>query len=208
MTTELSGYYYPNKMARFYVQSIEKTIGAEAMRKVFEVAGIPLDLCPPPNDFAKTFDFTYFSAIGATLEKLYGPRGERSLAFHAGRAVYAEGFAEYGVLIGTGELALKAISLNAKMKVGLKAMAQTFNSFSDQVTSVEEADDHFIYTMHRCPVCWGRQTPRPTCYIAQGIVEESMKRVSGGKTFQVEEVECMAMGGEACVFHILKEPVD
>jgi predicted hydrocarbon binding protein len=34
-----------------------------------------------------------------------------------------------------------------------------------------------------------------------------MKRVSGGQTFQVEEVECMAMGQEACVFHILEEPV-
>src|SRR5262245_47092140 len=148
MAIELSGYYYPNKMARYYVQSIEKTVGPDAMRKVFEVAGIPLELCPPPNDFARNFDFAYFAAIGVGLEKLYGARGERGLALHAGRATYSEGFAEYGILVGSGELAFKAISLNAKMKIGLRAMAQAFEKFSDQLTTVEEADDHFIYTIH------------------------------------------------------------
>jgi predicted hydrocarbon binding protein len=204
---ELSGYYYPNKMARFYVQSIEKTIGPEAMRKVYEVAGIPLDLCPPPNDLAKTFDFAYFAAIGVGLEKLYGARGERSLALHAGRAVYAEGFAEYGILIGSGELAFKTIPLKAKLKVGIRAMAQAFHNFSDQVTTVEEADDYFIYTIHRCPVCWGRKSSRPICYIAQGVLEEGMKWVSGGKMVPIEEVNCVAMGDETCIFHISKEPV-
>lgn len=204
---ELSGYYYPNKMARIYVQSIEKTIGPEAMRKVFEVAGVPLDLYPPPNDFAKSFDFAHFGAIGAGLEKMYGARGERSLAFHAGRAVYEEGFAEYGLLIGNSELVFKPIPLKAKLKVGTRALAQAFHNFSDQLTTMEEADDYLIYTIHRCPVCWGRKSSRPICYIAQGVLEESVKWVSGGKTFQVEEVNCVAAGDEACVFHIQKEPV-
>jgi len=41
MAAEPSGFYYPNKMARIYVLSIEETIGREAMLAVYDLAGVP-----------------------------------------------------------------------------------------------------------------------------------------------------------------------
>jgi predicted hydrocarbon binding protein len=194
-------------MARIYVTSIEETIGAEAMQAVLKNAGIPPDLHPPPNNFAQEFDFAYFAAIGATLEKMYGPRGERGLTLHAGRASFAKGLAEYGPLTGTRDLAFKMISLNAKLKIVLKAMAESYSRFSDQRTTLEEADDHFKFIIHQCPRCWGRTSQKPICYSGLGILEEGCSWVSSGLKFQVEEMACIAVGDNACVFHILKEPL-
>jgi predicted hydrocarbon binding protein len=207
VATEKSGLYYLNKIVYIFVTSIEQTIGSEAMKTVYEAAGVPQQYYPPPNNFAKEFDFTYFSAINATIDQMYG-RGGRGLLMHAGRAGFAEGLAEFGTLLGIGELAFKTIPLTAKIRVGMKGMAETFTKFSDQLTTTDEAEEYFIYTIHKCPVCWGRTSKKPICYTASGVIEESLKWVSGGKSFRVEEVACIATGDETCTFHIHKEPLD
>ncbi len=69
MTIKESGFCYPNKMGRIFVMSVEETMGQEATKTIFNLAGIPVEYYPPPNNFAKEFDFAYYGAIGATLEK-------------------------------------------------------------------------------------------------------------------------------------------
>ncbi len=207
MALEKSGFLYPNKMARIHVLSIEETIGHEAMMTVFETAGIPSDLYPPANNFAKAFEFAYYAAIGATLNKMYGDRGERGLMLHAGRAAFNDGLAQYGAITGTSELAFKAIPISAKLKVGIRAVAETFGKFSDQITEVGEEADKYIYTINRCPACWNRSSSRPVCYTTIGLLEEAFKWISGGRLFSITEEACHAMGHDACVFHVLKEPM-
>ena len=206
MAAAKSGFYYPNKMARIYLMAIEEMIGPEAMKALLNLAGLSQFIeAYPPNNMGREVDFAEFSAIGAALEKMYGARGERGLGLHAGKASFNQGVAEFGSLSGMGELAFKAVSPNAKLKIGLKAMAEAFNKFSDQQTIVEEADKHFVYTIQRCPVCWGRTSPRSICYIATGIIQTGLHWSSEGHYFEVEEVACCATGDEACVFHIRKE---
>ncbi|HRV93454.1 MAG TPA: 4-vinyl reductase [Anaerolineae bacterium] len=208
MTVKTSGLYYPNKMARMYILSIQETIGAETMNAVLAQAGVPQEFNPPPNDFAQEFDFAYFAGIGVALEKMYGPRGERGLTVHAGRASFAKALAEYGPITGTRELAFKMIKLEAKLRILFKATAESFSHFSDQKTTMEEADDHFKFLIHACPRCWHRTSDKPICYSAIGLLEEGCSWVSGGKKFLVEEVACIAAGAEVCEFHIQKEPLE
>ena len=102
----------------------------------------------------------------------------------------------------------RASGLGAKLKAGLPAMAMVFTKFSDQKSTVEDGGDHYIYTIHQCPVCWGRTADRPICFAAKGLLEEGLHWVSGGSKFRIEEVECVAMGGETCTFAIYKEPLE
>ena len=56
--------------------------------------------------------------------------------------------------------------------------------------------------------CWGRHgADKPVCYIATGLLQESLKWVSGGKEFRVNESKCIGAGDEACEFVIQKEPI-
>ncbi len=161
---------------------------------------------PPANDFAKAFDFAYYGAIGGALEKMYGHRGERGLMLHAGRAAFEDGLAQYGAITGAGDLTLKAIPVAAKMKIGLKTVAETFNKFSDQLTELAEETDHFIYVVNRCPACWGRHSPRPVCYTTIGLLEAALQWVSGGLHFEITQQNCHALGHTNCTFHIPKTP--
>ncbi|OGR27642.1 MAG: 4-vinyl reductase, partial [Desulfobacca sp. RBG_16_60_12] len=162
----------------------------------------------PPNNLSREFDFADFSALGQAIDDMYGPRGGRGLALRAGRATFADALSKFGAMIGISELAFKVIPLGTKVRVGLRAMAETFTKFSDQRSEVEEKGDHFVYTIYRCPVCWGRTSDRPICFGAVGILQEGLRWVSGGKDLRVEEFECHAKGDEHCRFNIFKEPLN
>ncbi len=207
--SEKSGLYYPNLMARIYLQALEEVMGKSGVNALLNLAGLPeLIGNYPPANLDRAFDFADFSAIGRALEEMYGPRGGRGLGVRAGRAAFAEGLSKFGATAGVADLAFKVLPMGTKLKVGLKAMAETFNKFSDQRSEVTEEEDHFVYYLHQCPICWGRQNDRPVCFAAIGILQEGLHWVSGGKNFRVEAVKCKAQGDESGILHIYKDPLN
>ncbi|NPA92575.1 MAG: 4-vinyl reductase [Chloroflexi bacterium] len=205
-----SGYYYPNKIARIILDALEDVMGKNGLNAILNLAHLShLIDNPPPENLNQEFDFAYLSSINLALEEMYGPRGGRGLALRAGRAAFAEGLRNFGALAGVGDLAFKVLPLSAKLRIGLPAMAKIFTQVSDQITTVEERENEFIYTIHRCPVCWGRKgtTDKPVCYMATGLLQEGLKWVSGGHEFRVNESKCVAKGDDVCEFVIQKEPI-
>lgn len=205
---EKSGLFYPNKIVRIYLEAMEEVMGKGGINAVLNLAKLPhfIDNYPPDN-LAREIDFADFSAMNAAIEEMYGPRGGRGLALRAGRASFAQGLNDFGALIGVSELAFKVIPLGTKLKVGLRAMAETFSTFSDQKSHVREEADRFIYTIDYCPVCWGRTSDRPVCFAATGVLQEGLRWVSGGKDFRVEQIRCHSMGHDNCEFAVYKEPL-
>lgn len=204
-----SGYYYSNKFALIMLDALEEVMGKNGLNAILNLAHLPhvIDNYPPSN-LAKEFDFSDVSAINQALEEMYGPRGGRGLALRAGRATFDDALKNFGALAGAGDLAFKILPLQVKMKIGLPAMAKIFSQVSDQHSTVEERDQEFIYTIHRCPVCWGRKdADRPVCYIATGLLQASLKWVSGGNEFRVNESKCVAIGDDVCEFIIEKTPM-
>ncbi len=203
-----AGLYYPNKIARLALIALEEVMGKNGLNAILNLAGLSflIDNAPPDN-LERQFDFADFSAINGALEEMYGPRGGRGLALRAGRAVFMEGLRNFGALAGAGDLAFRVLPLPAKLRIGLPAMAKIFTTTSDQLSTVEEFEDHFVYTIHRCPVCWGRKTEKPACFMATGLIQEGMKWVSGGREFRVNQSTCKAAGDEVCNFIAFKEPI-
>ncbi len=196
-------------MARIYLDALEEVMGKNGTNAVLNLAGLGnLIGNYPPNNLDREFDFADFGALGQAIDEMYGPRGGRGLALRAGRATFADAISKFGAMIGIGELAFKVIPLGTKIKVGLRAMAETFTKFSDQHSEVEEKGDRFIYTIYQCPVCWGRSNNQPICYGAVGILQEGLRWVSGGKDLRVEEFDCHAKGDEYCRFDIFKDPLN
>ena len=76
---------------------------------------------------------------------------------------------------------------------------------SDQRTVVEESEKGMKYIVQLCPHCWGREnSTRPVCSFGVGLLEEALDYFSGGLKLRVEETQCTAMGGGACVYTIEK----
>lgn len=206
---EKSGYFYANKFALIMLYALEDVLGENGLKAILNLAHLPnlIDNFPPDN-LSKEFDFSEVSAINQALEEIYGPRGGRGLALRAGRATFADSLKNFGALAGASDLAFKVLPLNTKMRIGIPSMARIFTQVSDQHSTSQEKDDHFVYTIHRCPVCWGRHDlDKPVCFIAVGLLQEGMKWLSGGKEFRVNESRCVSMGDEVCEFIIEKTPI-
>lgn len=204
-----SGLYYANKFGLITIKSLEEVMGKNGLNAILNLAGMSYYAEHYPADnLEKGFDFAELSAIGTALEEMYGPRGGRGLALRAGRATFAEGLKNFGALAGVADLAFVVLPLHAKLRIGLPAFAKIFVQLTDQTTTVEEKENEFIWTIHRCPCCWGRHgADKPVCYISTGLLQESLKWVSGGSEFRVNESKCVAVGDEVCEFVIQKEPI-
>ncbi len=204
-----AGLYYPSKFGFITLKALEDVMGKNGLNAILNLAGLNayVDNYPADN-LEKTFDFSDLSSINIALEEMYGPRGGRGLALRAGRATFADALRNFGALAGAGDLAFKVLPLQAKMRIGIPAMAKIFSQVSDQHSTVEERENEFVYTIHKCPVCWGRSgVDKPVCFIAVGLLQEGLKWVSGGNEFRVNESRCVALGDEVCEFIIQKEPI-
>lgn len=203
-----SGLYYPNKFARITIKAMEDVMGKNGLNAILNLATLSnlIDNYPPDN-LDRQFDFADYSALHGALEEMYGPRGGRGLALRAGRAVFADALKNFGALVGVGDMAFKVLPLPVKIKVGLPSVAKIFTQLSDQNTTVEEQENEYVYTIHKCPVCWGRQTDKPACYTATGLLQETFKWVSGGHEFRVNQDKGHSAGDDVCSFVIQKEPI-
>ena len=202
-------YYYPNKIGRIVLLATEEVMGRNGVNAALNLAKLRhLVNNYPPNNFDRQFSFEEVGSIQKALEDMYGPRGARGLALRAGRACFKYGIREFGPVLGISDLAFRLLPLGMKMKVGIEVFAEVFNKFSDQVVRLGEDEESFIWTIERCPVCWGRHTTEPCCYLAVGVLQEGAYWVSGGKSFSIEETTCVAKGDDVCTILIGKQPLD
>lgn len=209
MPREKSGLYYPNRIVRIVMQAMEEVMGSNGLNAVLHLAGLREYIGHlPPDNLNKEFDFADFTALQIALEEMYGLRGGRGLALRAGRVAFSDGLRSFGALAGVGDLAFQVLPLSAKLRLGLPALASIFTQFSDQVSNVHEENDHYIYTLERCPMCWRRRAGQPVCFMGQGLLQEGLRWVSGGRTFRVTMTTCMATGDDIGRYLIFKQPVD
>jgi hypothetical protein len=204
-----SGYLYANKFFRVALNAYEEVMGKNGLNAILNLAGLGnlIDNFPP-DDLVRKFDFADFTALHVGLEQMYGPRGGRGLALLAGRATFNKGLRTYGALAGFGDPAFKELPLESRIRISLPSAARIFSQATDQLSSVDETNDNYIWTIHRCPVCWSRKgVDKPVCHITTGLLQAMLAWVSGGLKFRVNETRCCAMGDTICEFVIQKEPI-
>ncbi|GAB4492631.1 MAG: 4-vinyl reductase [Anaerolineales bacterium] len=201
-------FYYPNRMGRILLLSMEEILGQAALTTLLDRAGAAdrIENYPPLTQ-ALEFPFRTVARLQAALEELYGPRGGRGLALRVGRASFLGGLREFGPHLGLTDAAFRLLPLPAKIKIGAGAFAELFNKFSDQRVRLEENSTQITWHIERCPVCWERHTEEPACHLAVGLLQESLYWVSGGKLFHVEEIACHARGDSDCSILIDKTPL-
>jgi hypothetical protein len=206
MSLQKSGFYYANKFMRLYLDGLHDLMGPEAWVDLLKAAGIPQFIKHPvPDNLEKSIDFAYFTAIQTAFEGL--PDGE-ALARQSGRRVFVRGFSTFAPQMNLTHLAEAPLPLADKLKVGLPAMAQLMNQFSDQISQAYPWDDSaYIFTMERCPMCWKRQSQKPVCFAGQGLLQEALHWASGGAEFEVEMRACIAQGDEMGQYRLHTQPL-
>lgn len=201
-------FYYPNRMGRIILLSMEEVMGRNGVNAILKLAALPSYMDAYPDDDTKlAFSFSTLGSITNTLEHAYGPHGGRGLALRVGRACFNYGVRQYGTQLGLTEMAFRLLPLPTKVSAGARVFAELFNNFTDQRVRVEEEDGKILWHIDRCPLCWERKAQDPVCHLAVGLLQEALYWLSGGKVFNVEEQTCIAMGDATCTIVIDQSPI-
>jgi len=201
-------YYYPNRMGRIILLSMEEVMGRNGVNAALKLASLSSMIENyPSDDTERAFSFKTLSSLTDILEQAYGPHGGRGLAMRIGRACFNHGVRQYSTQLGLTEMAFRLLPLSAKIPAGAKAFAELFNNFTDQQVRVEEDSGKLLWHIDRCPLCWERHSQEPVCHLAVGLLQEALYWLSGGKVFNVEEKTCIAAGDKTCTIVIDPAPI-
>ena len=201
-------YYYPQKMGRLILQGMEEVMGTSGVNTVLHLGSLDSVIENyPTTSSERTFSFETVSALQASLEKVYGPRGGRGVALRVGRSSFRYGLKEYGSMLGLTEMAFRLLPLPTKLRTGARVFADLFNKHTDQKVRVEETGNKIYWIIEHCPLCWERTADEAICHLAVGVLQEALYWLSGGKVFSVEETACVARGDETCTIVIDQTPL-
>jgi predicted hydrocarbon binding protein len=208
-STGQGGFYFPNKMGRIALLAMEEVMGRNGVNALLNLANLRHFLGNyPPNNFERNVSFNDLSKLLAALDEMYGSRSGRALGLRAGRACFRFGARDLGPLLGAADVALRIMPLTVKLKIGFEVFAEVFNKFSDHQVRLGEDEGAYFWTVEQCGSCWGRTTTAPCCHLMVGFLQEALYWISGGQTFDVEEIACIAVGDSACMVRIGKQAVD
>jgi hypothetical protein len=123
-------YFYPNRGGRIVLTALEDIMGSHGVNAVLNLAQLDhLVNNYPPNNLQLGFSFADFGILEESLEKMFGERGGRGLSLRAGRETFKYLLKEFMPVIGIADLAMRALPLSIKLKIGLDIFAESFNRF-------------------------------------------------------------------------------
>src|SRR5512138_2161170 len=124
MISTTSQFYYPNRMGRIILLSMDEVVGNNGVNVVLKLASLAslIDNYPPDNT-ERNFPFSTVSGLTEMLEQVYGPHGGRGLSLRVGRACFNYGVRQYGTQLGLTEMAFRLLPLPAKLHTAGNAFA-------------------------------------------------------------------------------------
>ena len=203
-----SGYYYPNRLALAAFNALADVMGKNGFNAMLNLAHLRnLINNYPPDDLEKGFDFADFCAIQMALEEMYGEEGGRLFIKRAGRMTFEQALKKHGAMAGVTDEAFRCLPLPIQLRIGTQALARIMTQLSDEQTTVEEDAAQIKYRVHKCPHCWERTgMDRSICSFGTGLLEEGLKWITGGFSFNVSETKCIAVGDDMCEYSFDKRP--
>jgi hypothetical protein len=206
-TITKSGLFYPNDLAHTTFLALEDIMGTNGLNAVLYYCGLSrLVNNFPPDNPACEFDFADFSTVIAAIEEMYGPRGSRILSLQVGSAIFNHIFLEIGDTVDAYDEEFQALDMREKIDLALSLLINTFSTSAKEVPVFEEREDDFLYSLESCPVCWGRKTETPSCFIFEGLLRATLRWISMRQEFDVKQISAHSCGDAACSFVVPKTP--
>ena len=211
----VANYHLADAHMRWALQSAEEVVGEKGLKIVLRDANLAhLAENYPPNelDFDAGLTFGDYANLSAGLYAFFGRAG-KSMAIRIGRLAVERSVEQQASVFGLSALvaASKLLPIGAQVKAALSVMQNGLIKISKQkgnqrIMRLEDRGDKIAYIDESCSACAGKTADSHICGIFNGSIAQALLWLTG-KTFEVEEVECRAMGAKACVWEIKKEPI-
>ncbi len=191
---------FTNALMRQAILAIGEVMGERGLKVVLRQVGMERYVDElPPNDLEQGVSTTEYAALNQAVEEFYGRAGKGMLK-RIGRASFRYGVEEQTALMGVAGAALKLMPQKTRIKFILTQTAKSLMDVNNETyIEVQETPEGFIFADFTCGVCCGRKAEHPICHLYIGSISEAVKWATG-HDYEVREIECRAMGAEACRF--------
>lgn len=205
--------YMVDAYMRWALLAAEEVVGHQGLSVVLREAGLPqLINNYPPNELKLSGMLSYgdYANLSSGLLTFYGRAG-KSMVLRIGRISAKHGIEQQGALFGLGAvIASKILPIPAQLKIGLDTIQNGFKKLAASVGQelhlrVEDRGEKWAYVAPECAMCAGKQADGHICWLFNGTLTESLHWQTG-KDFEIQEVECRALGAPACVWEVNKTP--
>jgi predicted hydrocarbon binding protein len=205
--------YMVDAYMRWALLAAEEVVGHQGLSIVLRQAGLErLINNYPPNELKLSGLLSYgdYASLSTGLLTFYGRAG-KSMVMRIGRISAKHGIEQQGALFGLGAvIASKVLPVPAQIKIGLDTIQGGFQKLAQSVGQelhlrVEDRGDRWAYIAPECAMCAGKESDAAVCWLFHGTLQESLHWQTG-RDFDIQEVECRALGAAACVYEINKTP--
>jgi divinyl protochlorophyllide a 8-vinyl-reductase len=188
-------------VVRTMIDSIEDVAGVKGRNMVLRHAGLEEYIeNPPPLTAEQAFvAIDHYRAISKALREVFG-KGSRPMLLYAGEgAIYRT----LEAVPGAFSSAMKLVPGRLRKKAALKMAAMETAKITGIEPTVEHQKDRILYHYYNCPYCEGYESDEPICFYDAGTLKAFVEWATG-KPHKVTEIECSAMGADACVYEIVE----
>jgi predicted hydrocarbon binding protein len=186
---------------RTMLDSIEDVAGTKGKDMVLRHAGLEQYIeNPPPLDDSDLFlPNDHYRAVCKAMAEVFG-KGSRVLLIYAGEGTI---YRSLEAVPGSFASAMKFLPGGFRRKAALKIAQMSTKRITGIAPKIEYQKDRILYHYYNCPFCEGLESDEPICFYDVGILKAFVEW-STGKQHKVTEIECSAMGAEACVYEIVE----
>jgi len=195
---------FTNALMRQAILAISEVMGERGLKVVLRQVGLARYVDElPPNDLEQGVSTAEYAALNQAVEEFYGRAGKGMLQ-RIGRASFRYGVEEQAMLMGVAGTALKVMPQKTRVKFILSQMAKSLMDVNEDThIEVQETPEGFVFADFTCGVCCCRQAEHSICHLYIGSISEAVKWATG-HDYEVREIECRAMGAEACRFLVVE----
>jgi predicted hydrocarbon binding protein len=196
---------------RYALIAAEEMIGKPALDNILHENGMERFIDNYPREKIRLSpDFTHkdYTNLCTALVQFYGQDSQDDL-IRFGRVSTRPALDKQGVLFNMAtRTAIKFLPLSLQIKTVLESIKNDLDKIYKEVAydvsvSIEDRGDKWAYIDQSCALCAGKISDAPICWGWVGTLAESLNWLTG-KEFEIDQVECRAMGEPACVWEVSK----
>jgi predicted hydrocarbon binding protein len=192
----------PVSVLKRFTKSLRAQVGMDALKSVFEKAGLPTDWANPARipGLDDVSAAQAYSQLQGAMRTYYG-RGARGILFRIGSAMWEQVLNDAPFVIKAQSKLVRALPAAMRFKPTLDMLAKILSACAGDVT-VHTLDLDWLFVDRISPTTLGYREDASICFVTQGLIRESLFWATG-REFDIEETSCRAMGKKECEFKII-----
>lgn len=202
-----------NITLRLWLETLESVIGVNGVKSLLNYTHLEKYITsPPPDNDNLDIPLEDLHRLYLSLLELFGRKGARSLQLRIGREFIRIGVTKRPTIAGALKLSTRFIPMQMRISFALKKFADEYDRrqpsplYSPRLEAREEEDCFLLIDKDNFE-SEGVTSDTPMCATCVGRLQYLMEWITG-HTYDIQEIECRAMGDQFDVFRVPKAPVE